>query len=82
MADALVLRGRAGDDRKGEAGRIDRFGSSANGIGFDIIWLEFPSVRESTSDCGPNEKEEPIEWRGRELDGVGRFGIAGIAKLC
>lgn len=60
-ADALGLRGSAGEDLKGEAGRIERFGSSAKERGLDAVLLWFPSASELSRDCGPNENDEPIE---------------------
>ena len=78
--EALIRRGKRGEERNGVAGRIDRFGSRAYGRGLDAM-LRFAPVSESTSDCGPKEKVEPIECRGRELDGEGKFGTDGTAKL-
>jgi hypothetical protein len=60
-ADALTLRGTAGDERNGEEGRIDRFGSSAKDVGFDAAVVCWPSVSALSSDCGPKENEEPME---------------------
>ena len=38
------------------------------------------SFKELSSDCGPNEKDDPMECLGRETEGEGKFGIPGIAK--
>ena len=78
--EAFTRRGTRGEERKGVAGRIERLGSSAYGRVFDAT-LRLASVSESSRDCGPNENDEPMEWRGRELEGEGRLGTAGIAKL-
>ncbi len=80
LVDALGRRGRRGDDRKGDAGNIELFGSRANDLACEVA-LRLASVIELTSDWGPKENDEPMECRGRELDGEGRFGTAGIAKL-
>jgi hypothetical protein len=42
--------------------------------------LEFASMKEFTRDCGPKEKDEPIEPRYLKPDGEGRLGIDG--SLC
>lgn len=76
---SLVRLCRRGDDRSGEAGRIDRLGSSAKEFVWDPI-LEFVSCREFTSAFGPNEKDEPIEPR--FLEGEGRLGIGGMLYCC
>lgn len=80
LAEPLTRRGNRGDEQKGEDGKIDLFGSRAKDRGSEAA-LWFASVNALTSDCGPKEKEEPIECLGRELDGDGKFGIAGIAKF-
>src|SRR5579863_7316592 len=50
----LVRRWARGDDRRGEEGRTDRFGSRARGCGWDGL----APTKELTRDCGPKEKEE------------------------
>jgi len=55
----LVRRWARGDDRKGEDGRIDRFGSRARGCG----WVGLAPTKELTRDCGPKEKDELMDAR-------------------
>ncbi len=78
VAEAFGRRGSRGDDRKGDAGRIDLLGSKANDLRLDVT-LWFVLAREFTRDSGPNENDELIECLGRELEGEGRVGIAGMA---
>lgn len=77
--EVLVLRGRRGDDRRGETGKIDLFGSSAKDRRLDAV-LVLASASEFTRDCGPNEKEVLIECRGREPEGDGSLGMGGMLK--
>jgi hypothetical protein len=74
---SFALRWRRGEDRSGEAGRTDRFGSSANEFGPETV-LEFASRYESTRCCGPKENEDPIDPRWRETVGDGRWGMPGM----
>lgn len=78
--DVLFLRDTRGEDRRGEAGRIDLLGSSAKERAFDATLL-CASTRESTRDLGPKEKDELIEWRERDPEGDGSLGMDGILKL-
>ncbi|PSS36891.1 hypothetical protein PHLCEN_2v1250 [Hermanssonia centrifuga] len=57
---------------------MDLLGSKANDLRLDVT-LWFVLAREFTRDSGPNENDEPMECLGRELEGEGRFGIAGMA---
>ena len=80
MLGRRFRRGSCGDEQNGEAGRMDLLGSNAKDLALEApLW--FASVKELTRDCGPNEKDEPIECRGRELDGELRSGTAGIANV-
>ena len=57
---------------------MERLGSSAKEEwGYEMVVLEFASMRELTRGWGPKENEEPIELRLR-LDGEGRRGMGGI----
>jgi hypothetical protein len=64
----LVRRGARGDDRKGEDGRTERFGSRARGCGCE----GFAPTKELTKDCGPKDKEEFMD--AREL----RYACPGV----
>lgn len=64
----FALRVTRGEDRSGEAGRIDLLGSNAYERALDAMLL-LASTYELTRDCGPKEKDELKEWRGRELEG-------------
>lgn len=55
----LARRLARGDDRKGDDGRTERFGSRAKGCGSDGL----APTKELTRDCGPKEKEELIDAR-------------------
>ena len=54
------------------AGRMEQFGSRVIECGLDTM-LEFVLRKESTSGCGPNENDEPIEpqWCELILEGDG-----------
>ena len=79
MVACFARRGNCGDERKGDAGSMDLFGSNANERASDVP-VRLASVIELSRDCGPNEKDDPIECLGRELDGDVRLGIDGIAN--
>lgn len=61
----------------GELGSIERFGSSARGRPEPLISA---AENEEMIGCGPNEKDDPIETRLRELAVDGRRGICGTTK--
>lgn len=64
----FARRAIRGEERIGEAGRIDRFGSRAKERALEAMLL-LASANEFTRDCGPKENEELREWRGLELEG-------------
>jgi hypothetical protein len=59
---------------------MERFGSSARGR-LCVEQLISAAENEEMIGCGPNEKEDPIETRLRELAADGRRGIGGTTKV-